>query len=147
MPGVLLMAAMLGGCDQARGDVEEVVPMARPALYTELDSRVTEIEQAASRHPTATGTPPFPVTFRYDHDQDRHLLIHAQAGYREVSIELWIEDGVDPQHSLLSSRLRGISNSKIAPWSLSASSLFSTSPAACSPRPAVLVPGLTAKSA
>ena len=113
--GAMVSAAMLGGCGSARGDIEEIVPMARPALYAELESRVAEIEAAAAKHPTETGNPPYPVNFRFAHDQDRHLLIHAQAAFREVSIELWLEDGADKQHTRLSSRLSGMSNDKIKP--------------------------------
>ena len=104
------LAVLLTSCAPQRGGIEEVVPMARAQLYAELDGRVTALEQAVTANPTKTGTPPVPVKFDFAHDQDRHLLVHAQAGFREVTLELWLEDGADAGHTRLSANVIGVSD-------------------------------------
>jgi hypothetical protein len=113
LPAILLgIAAVLSSCAPQRGALEEVVAMPRAQLYAEMDAQVTALEQAVTAKPTKTGTPPVPVKFEFEHDQDRHLRIDAVAGFRTVSLELFFEDGDDPQHTRLSANIAGMSNTE-----------------------------------
>lgn len=109
-PFILVLAAILTSCAPKRGEVEEVVAMPRAQLYAELDAQVTALEQAVTAKPTETGTPPVPVRFDFVHDQGRHLRVNAVAGFRVVTLELWLEDGDDPAHTRLSANVAGMSN-------------------------------------
>ena len=60
--------------------------------------------------PTKTGNPPVPVRFDFEHDQDRHLRIAAVAGFRVVTMELWLEDGDAPGQTRLSASTSGMSD-------------------------------------
>ena len=108
---VLLVAAVfLNACELERGQVEEVVAVPRTQLYAELDGQVSALEQAVAAKPTKTGNPPVPVRFDFEHDQDRHLRIHAVAGFRVVTMELWLEDGDAPGQTRLSATTSGMSD-------------------------------------
>ena len=109
-PFIVVLGALLASCTPERGAIEEVVAVPRAQLYAELDARVTALERAVTAKPTMTGTPPVPVKFDFAHDNDRHLRVHAAAGFREVEIELFLEDGDDPMHTRLSANVMGISN-------------------------------------
>ena len=111
-PFILVLAAILSSCAPKRGGTEEVVAMPRAQLYAELDAQVAALEQAVTAKPSKTGSPPVPVRFDFEHDQDRHLLIYALAGFREVKLELWLEDGDDPAHTRLSANVAGMSDAE-----------------------------------
>jgi hypothetical protein len=111
-PFAVTFAFLLASCSPQRGAIEEVVAMQRAQLYAELDAQVAALEQAVTAKPTMTGTPPVPVKFEFAHDQDRHLMIHAQGGFREVTLELWLEDGDDAAHTRLSANVIGMSNAE-----------------------------------
>jgi hypothetical protein len=111
-PFILVLAAILTSCAPKRGGVEEVVAMPRAQLYAELDTHVTALEQAVTAKPTETGTPPVPVKFDFAHDEGRHLRVNAVAGFRVVTLELWLEDGDDPAHTRLSANVAGLSNAE-----------------------------------
>lgn len=109
---VIVIAAMASSCAPKRGSVEEVVSMPRAQLYAELDAQVTALEKALAAKPTETGTPPVPVRFAFAHDQDRHLRVNAEAGFRVVTLDLWLEDGDDPAHTRLSADIAGMSDTE-----------------------------------
>lgn len=109
-PLILVPVVFLAACSQERGQVEEVVSMPRAQLYAELDAQVTALEQAVAAKPTKTGNPPVPVRFDFEHDQDRHLRIAAVAGFRVVTMELWLEDGDAPGQTRLSATTSGMSD-------------------------------------
>lgn len=111
-PFLLVLAAILTSCAPKRGGVEEVVAIPRAQLYAELDAQVTALEQAVTDKPSETGNPPVPVKFDFALDQDRHLRINAVAGFRVVTLDLWLEDGDDPAHTLLSADVIGMSDAE-----------------------------------
>ena len=118
-PLILVLAAFLASCGQERGAIEEVVQMPRAQLYADLDAKVTALEQAVAAKPTQTGTPPVPVDFDFTHEKDRHLKIKAVAGFRVVTLELFLEDAETPGQTRLSANVAGMSDADaIKPGSL-----------------------------
>jgi len=118
-PFILALAAALASCGQERGAIEEVVQMPRAQLYADLDAKVSALEQAVTAKPTQTGTPPVPVDFDFAHEKDRHLKIKAVAGFRVVTLELFLEDAETPGQTRLSANVAGMSDADaIKPGSL-----------------------------
>ncbi len=111
-PFIVALAAVLASCAPSRGAIEEVVSVPRAELYAELDAQVTALEQAVTAKPTKTGNPPVDVRFEFVHEQDRHLRIAAVAGFRTVTLELFLEDAETPGHTLLSANVAGMSNAE-----------------------------------
>lgn len=74
----------------------EVEPVPRAQLFAQLDPLFAAIEAKSKTTKTVTGTPPYPVAFSFEREQDARLGLTARAGMREVAIRVWLEDGDQP---------------------------------------------------
>jgi hypothetical protein len=90
-------AVLMGFYNDAQPNAEELVAQSRAQVYAELDRRYTRLMQQAQAHPTRTeGRNPVPVEFALKREEGSSLELTLTAGWRDIKLHTWLEDGPAP---------------------------------------------------
>jgi hypothetical protein len=104
LPAVLLIAALLAGCD-ARPAAQQVVDQDPAALYAKLSDGIDMIQRKVDANRTKLATSKTPVTFSADKTDGKMLHVKIAAVGQSEEMTVWIEPGPVAGQTLLKADL------------------------------------------